>query len=68
VTRRPARIPPTFSDKVRRLAAVATEHVEGDGGIYRMSVAHDDDCPTLRTQSLSDCTCEPEFRTPERVA
>jgi hypothetical protein len=58
---------PSYRRKLERLAAVATEHVEA-GGLHYMSIAHDDDCPTLESQSLADCTCEPEFRAPVKVA
>lgn len=26
-------------------------------GVYVMHVGHDDDCPTLRTLDMNDCTC-----------
>lgn len=29
-------------------------------GVQILSLSHDDWCPTLRTQSLDDCTCNPE--------
>lgn len=67
MSRKPSRVPPTLSDKLERLRAVASEHSSGPG-VYRLSVAHDDDCPALQTQKLIDCTCEPEIRSPERVA
>lgn len=60
------RVPPTFSDKLERLVAVAAEHSTGPA-VYRMSVGHDDNCPALETQRLADCTCEPTFDPPERL-
>jgi len=30
----------------------------GKGHVYMFVVAHDDNCPTLRSQSDADCTCE----------
>lgn len=63
------RIPPTFADKRRRLAAVVTEHVEpGRAGVYRVAVGHEDGCPALESQALVDCTCDPTFDRPERLA
>ena len=64
--RRPSRVPPTFTNKVERLAAVAREHVEG-GGIYVSPIAHDDGCPALKTWNLRDCRCEPHFKQPVRL-
>jgi hypothetical protein len=61
------RVPPTLSDKRRRVEAVVEEHVH-EPGVYRLEVRHDPACRALRTQSLADCTCEPEMRAPERVA
>lgn len=60
-------VPPTFSDKEKRLAAVVEEHIEA-GGVYSLEIRHDDDCPTLKTQSLRDCTCDPEYAPPKKLA
>lgn len=30
------------------------------GGIYRLQIAHDDECPTLQTQRMDDCRCVPD--------
>lgn len=65
MSRRPS-VPPTFSDKLERLVAVAQEHSTGPG-VYRLAVAHDPGCPAIETQSLADCRCEPELRPPERL-
>ena len=67
MSRRQPRVSGTFRDRLDRLVAVATEHAE-PGGVYVQCIAHDDWCPTLRTQRLVDCRCEPEFRAPRRVA
>ena len=38
-------------------------HVVGPvkpGDIVHVSINHDDDCPALKTNRLSDCTCSPD--------
>lgn len=67
MSRKRPRVPGTFTRKVQNLAAVATEHID-EPGIYYQPVRHDDDCPAIRTQSLTDCTCNPEIPAPTRVA
>ena len=59
--------PSTLVEKWTRLAAVVREHVARPG-IYQLRVAHDATCPALATRRLADCTCEPEFLPPERLA
>jgi hypothetical protein len=56
----------TFPDRLRRLAAVGLEHVDGPG-LYITPIAHDEWCPALETHSLRGCTCEPWFRQPVRI-
>jgi hypothetical protein len=51
---------------LRDLVAVAREHID-DKGIYRLPVAHNDWCPTIRTQRIEDCICEPHYLPPERI-
>jgi hypothetical protein len=65
--RRSPRVPPTFGTRLARLAAVAREHAE-PGGVYIQPIAHDSDCPSVETQRLRDCRCEPWFQRPGRVA
>lgn len=31
-------------------------------GFFYIEVVHDDKCPAIRTQSLTGCTCTPEFK------
>jgi hypothetical protein len=62
----PPRVPPTFSDKVKRLSAVALEHAE-PGAVFVTPIAHDDGCPALETWSLQDCTSEPVFKKPVQI-
>jgi hypothetical protein len=35
----------------------APPHATITPGVYILNVRHDDDCPTLRTQRMDDCTC-----------
>ena len=30
--------------------------------VAHIEVKHDDNCPGIKTQSLADCTCSPEFK------
>ena len=46
----------------------ATEGLAGTGGIYRVTIAHDDDCPCVKGRSLPSCTCEIVRVTRERLA
>ena len=42
----------------KRLVAAGEPATElKPGRAYLLSVQHDDGCPTLTTQSMSDCTC-----------
>jgi hypothetical protein len=40
----------------------AAEVAQGGPGGYIGRVEHDNDCPTLRTQSMLDCRCAPEIQ------
>ncbi len=51
----------------KRIRAVATEHIAGPG-VYYMAVGHDDGCPTLKTQNIEDCTCDPEAYPPQKLS
>ena len=31
-------------------------------GVAHIEVKHDDGCPAIRTNSLVDCTCTPDFK------
>lgn len=31
-------------------------------GVYHLAIFHDDDCPALKTQRLTDCNCKPDIR------
>ena len=60
-------VPPTYADRLRRLLAVASEHVE-PASAYVMRIEHDNGCPALQRQTLAACTCEPWFRPPVKLA
>ena len=32
------------------------------GVVTHIEAKHDDDCPAIKTQNLTDCTCNPDFQ------
>jgi len=47
-----------ITEKIQRLIAVAGELRPG---MVHIEIKHDDGCPAIKTQSIEDCTCNPEF-------
>jgi hypothetical protein len=70
VSRRPHRIPGTSSNVWRREIATGIDPAGAlvdalaefrgirPGEFWRLSVAHDADCPALEAGGMPDCTCE----------
>jgi hypothetical protein len=44
------------SDAQRRVWAVL-DAARGRDGYYELQIRHDDDCATIRSQNMADCTC-----------
>lgn len=45
------------SDAQRRVWAVL-DAARGRDGYYEVQILHDDDCRTIRTQNMDDCSCQ----------
>ena len=45
-------------EKLERIIQAIGEFKPGD--VIHVSVRHDDDCSSLKTDSLADCTCKPD--------
>ncbi len=39
-----------------------TRALAGKSGLFVLEYKHDDSCPTIKTQSFSNCTCEPDLQ------
>lgn len=48
-----------IAEKIQKLIAEAGKLKPG---LMHIEVKHDDDCPALKTESLLDCTCKPDFK------
>jgi hypothetical protein len=48
-----------INEKIQKLIAAAGELKPG---VKHILVQHDDGCPALKTESLADCTCNPDFK------
>ena len=47
-----------MSNKRKARGRPAVPHAQlKPGGVYVLNIQHDDTCPTIRTQRMSDCTC-----------
>jgi hypothetical protein len=51
-------------DKIKKILKAAG-HIE-PGSVLHVTVEHDDDCPALKTQRLSDCVCNPDIQEMKR--
>jgi len=49
----------THDEKIQKLLKAAGQV---KSGVIHIEVKHDDDCPTLRTGRLIDCTCQPDIK------
>lgn len=48
-----------LKEKMKRIIEAAGELKPG---VKNIEISHDENCPALKTKSLIDCTCEPEFK------
>jgi hypothetical protein len=48
-----------LKEKIYRMIEAAGEL---SPGVTHIEVKHDDGCPALKTHSLADCICEPDFK------
>jgi len=50
-----------INTKIKKIAQALK--ATSPGSVVHVLVKHDDDCPALITQSLADCTCDPDVET-----
>ncbi len=47
-----------MSNRRKNRKRPAAPHAPLKSGVYILEIRHDDNCPTIRTQRESDCTCK----------
>ena len=47
-----------MSNRRKTRGRTSAPHATFKPGVYILNVRHDDDCPTIRTQRMSECTCK----------
>jgi len=54
----------TLEKKIQKMIETVREIKPG---VFNIEVIHSPDCPSIITQSLSDCTCEPDFKVLKKI-
>ena len=47
-----------MSNRRKTRGRPSAPHATFKPGVYILNIRHDDGCPTIRTQRMSDCTCK----------
>lgn len=47
---------------IKKTARRIKKLIGGEPGFYQIVMSHEENCPTLKTNKMRDCTCEPKIR------